>query len=110
MTHGDKAKAKAGRKSQTSAPGRSEKSGANGKGGHEKAGSKSSKAAVVKKVAAAEEGSRHKTAASKERAAGAAATRSRSGSDADGIGDPIVAAAFKHAVKKYPNAFRRLTD
>ena len=24
--------------------------------------------------------------------------------------NPTVAAAFKHAIKKYPNAFRKLTD
>jgi hypothetical protein len=35
--------------------------------------------------------------------------RGRNG-DAVTFNNPVVAAAFKRAVKKYPNAFRRLTD
>jgi len=36
--------------------------------------------------------------------------RGRNGGDAVTFNNPVVAAAFKRAVKKYPNAFRRLTD
>jgi hypothetical protein len=36
--------------------------------------------------------------------------RGRSPADGPPFSNPIVAAAFKRAVKKYPNAFRRLTD
>jgi len=56
----------------------------------------------------------------KKSGAAAAATLSKGGADAKNrargtpdspsFNNPIVATAFKRAVKKFPNAFRRLTD
>ena len=39
-----------------------------------------------------------------------AAGKPQRGPEGFTISNPIIAAAFKRAVKKYPNAFRRLTD
>jgi hypothetical protein len=36
--------------------------------------------------------------------------RGRSAPDGPSFNNPVVASAFKRAVKKFPNAFRRLTD
>jgi hypothetical protein len=36
--------------------------------------------------------------------------RGRIANDGPSFNNPIVASAFKRAVKKFPNAFRRLTD
>jgi hypothetical protein len=43
-------------------------------------------------------------------AAKAGANGKGRGADSPAFNNPIVANAFKRAVKKYPNAFRRLTD
>jgi hypothetical protein len=43
------------------------------------------------------------------RPAGKADVKGRSG-DPFSFNNPVVAAAFRRAVKKYPSAFRRLTD
>ena len=116
MTHGDKAKAKAGKKGQASAKTRDAKSGENGKGAGKKAVGKSAKAesasgkkGSAEKAGSAEKTSSGKTAAPKERAP-EADPRAKGRVDAGGIGDPLLAAAFKRAVKTYPNAFRKLTD
>ena len=124
MTHGDKAKAKAGKKSPASAKTRGAKSGENGKtsraqgrtksagakASSEKGGSeKASKAAAGKKAGAEKGRGTSKAVASKERAAENGA-RAHGRADSDTFGDARLAAAFKHAVKKYPNAFRKLTD
>jgi uncharacterized membrane protein len=92
MTHGDKTKAKAGKTSQASAQknSSSKAGGENGKG----SGSKEPSAAK----AGAESGSKPKGRA----AAG--------GNEPGGFGNPVIADAFKHALKKYPNALRKLTD
>ena len=37
-------------------------------------------------------------------------SRGKGSSDVPSFNNPVVASAFKRAVKKYPNAFRRLTD
>lgn len=110
MTHGDKAKAKAGKKSQASAKARGSKSGENGKGSSAKAGAKSGKAEAGKKGGAQKSrGATGKAVAPKDRASEAGAHAKGRG-DATAFGDPRIATAFKHAVKKYPNAFRKLTD
>ena len=36
--------------------------------------------------------------------------RGRAANDGSPFNNPLVASAFKRAVKKFPNAFRRLTD
>lgn len=112
MTHGDKAKAKAGNKSQASAKAHGAKSGENGKGGGQKGAAKGGKVeAGTRKKSVDEKGSPAKAAAAgaKERAA-ESASRAKGRADDGVISDPRLAAAFKHAVKKFPNAFRKLTD
>ena len=113
MTHGDKAKAKTGKgSSQTSGKKVS-------KAVEAKAGGKdqSSKAAGSKQQAGSE-----KAAAPKKGIAPAAKDVSSAGTDkakartapqpgeSSGFTNAVVGSAFKHALKKYPNAFRRLTD
>ena len=119
MKHGDKAKGKASKASKTSgkkvsqAVGVKAKSGES-KGSDAKAGSKVEKSAA-KAPAKAESGkggsAKAGTKAGSARAPeGNGGSRARAANGGDGFGNPIVAAAFKRAVKKYSNAFRRLTD
>ena len=100
MKHGDKAKGKAGK--------------ASGKKSGKSAASKSSKGAQVvkgkKPEAAVKAGSQSSKPVARQEAAGNGKARARTGGDEVGFSNPVVAAAFKRAVKKYPNAFRRLTD
>lgn len=128
MTHGDKTKAKAGKKSQASAPkSQASQSGENGKtrpkavakslkGGSKGSGEKvvrsSPKEAPAKgsgKAAAgkAGKGVAFKAAPSVKEPVGEA-SKARAGDG--GFSNPAIASAFKHALKKYPNAFRKLTD
>jgi hypothetical protein len=99
MKHGDKAKksakGKAAIKKASSKVATPVKASQSGKGASA-AGAKTlpQKIAVAAKPAA---GSNGKTVA-------------RNGPVVVGFSNPIVAAAFKRAVKKYPTAFRRLTD
>ena len=101
MKHGDKAKGKAGKAS-------GKKSG--------QSVTKDNKAAQVVKskkheASSAKAGNKSSSkAAAKPEDPGNGKARARAGSDEVGFTNPIVAAAFKRAVKKYPNAFRRLTD
>ena len=99
MKHGDKEKGKAskaaGKKSSKAA-----------------AGSKGSKAAPVAKSQKQQAGPAAKSAAKApaEQAGGNGKARPRPGGDVGGFTNPVVAAAFKRAVKKYPNTFRKLSD
>jgi hypothetical protein len=84
------------------------------KHGHKKGKGKASPSGK-KKPAAKDKAS--KGISAKKSAAKAAPTRPAGKADAKGRGsdpfsfnNPIVAAAFRRAVKKYPSAFRRLTD
>jgi hypothetical protein len=109
MKHGDKAKAKAAKASKPSDKKSSSKA-ASKKGGGSKAVPKSS----AKKAGSSEKGTAKK-AGGEVRGAPAAKIaangRGRSaGDDAVSFANPVIAAAFKRAVKKYPNSFRRLTD
>ena len=55
--------------------------------------------------------SRGKEVAAKAARAGSKADKARGrNGDVVAFNNPVVAAAFKRAVKKYPTAFRRLTD
>jgi len=112
MKHGDKGK-KAAKAVQASG----KKSGSKEaltKTGIKEAGSaaKSSKEAGAKKAGAkAPEKVPAKTAAKAE--SKASSGNGKAGKVIEGpvsFNNPIVANAFKRAVKKYPNAFRRLTD
>lgn len=128
MTHGDKAKAKTGKSSQASAAKKSsspvkEAAGkaVQGKGGGKaapqesasKAGAQGKTGKISIKKAGAEKGSPspavEKAAASSGKEGGGAKAKARV-EDASGFSNPAIANAFKHAVKKYPNAFRKLTD
>lgn len=100
MKHGDKAKSKA-----VKASGK--------KSGKTTSASKSSK--VARDVKSKSESVAAKSKAGKEVQRGATAggngkNKPRANGDEGGFSNPLVAAAFKRAVKKYPNAFRRLTD
>ena len=65
--------------------------------------SKSSQSVQTKKSAGA-------AAPSAGKASADIKNRGRSTSDGPSFNNPVVASAFKRAVKKFPNAFRRLTD
>lgn len=113
MTHGDKAKAKTGKSSsQTSAKkvskaveagGRKEKGG---KGGAQAAGTK--QAGREKTAPALSKGG---AASVKDTGIGDPKAKARpANGDGSGFTNAAVGSAFKHALKKYSNAFRRLTD
>jgi hypothetical protein len=119
MTHGDKAKAKTAKSSKASAPKPSSKAGENGKGAL-KAGAESSKgpgkdtsqASPAKlrsgeKAAAGSRG-RAKELASESKGKGRVAAAVTE--DEAPFNNPVIADAFKHALQKYPNALRKLTD
>jgi hypothetical protein len=118
MKHGDKAKGKASKASKTSDKKVSKAGGAKikaseAKGGEAKAGAKVEKSAaqasgkgsgkVVIKGAIAKAGSA-------SRAPEGNGNRARPETGDASFGNPIIAAAFKRAAKKYSNAFRRLPD
>jgi hypothetical protein len=100
MKHGDKAKGKAGK--------------ASGKKSGKAVAAKGESARVVKgkkhEAVAAKASGKAGKANAKVEDPGNGKARARAGSDEVGFSNPVVAAAFKRAVKKYPNAFRRLTD
>ncbi len=90
MKHGDKAKEKASKAS----------------------GKKSDKASTASKSGKASLKAHTQVSPAKSisKKDGNGAARGRSTPDPSGFSNPAVGAAFKRAVKKYPNAFRRLTD
>ncbi|MGZ5441994.1 MAG: hypothetical protein ACXW5U_16485 [Thermoanaerobaculia bacterium] len=133
MTHGDQAKAKTAKSSQASATKKTSsktagkavqvgKSGKAGKAGVKEAGqsSKAGKIDVKKQQAGSEKGgpsSLQKAAlpAKESGNSGKGKTRPATAAAAPddaapGFTNAAVAAAFKRALKKYPNALRKLTD
>ena len=98
MKHGDKAKKSA--KGKASGKTASRKVASPSKA---KSAGKSSRPEATPKAAAPKAGS-------KPAPAGNGKTNARNAPGVIGFSNPIVAAAFKRAVKKYPTAFRRLTD
>lgn len=99
MKHGDKTKGKASKAS-------SKKAGQSGKATGKVAASSKSK--TVPEKVSAKTGAKTSAKGDGRPKAGNGAGGTRPGGD--GFSNPIVGAAFKHAVKKYPNAFRKLTD
>src|SRR5262245_2477047 len=95
MKHGDKAKAKSAKAKASGKEASSKKAGAQSS----KSAEKSSKAAP-KKV----ESSAPKTGGNGK------GKTARPVAGPGGISNPVIAEAFRRAVKKYPTAFRRLTD
>ena len=85
------------------------------KHGHKKGKGKASPSGKKSKPAAKSKASKGVSAkkgpakAAAARPAGKADVKGR-GSDPFSFNNPVVAAAFRRAVKKYPSAFRRLTD
>lgn len=71
---------------------------------------KSSKAVTSAKAKTRTAKASPKAPQSKSARGGAAEGRAHVGAADAAFTNPIVAAAFKHAVKKYPNALRKLTD
>lgn len=125
MTHGDKAKAKTGKSSQASAAKKSPAKGVQAGKGASQEGRKDSAqgrqaAQTGKNGVKASAGSEKAAPAgkkgggpvpSKDNAAEARA-KARPPADTNGgsFSNPLIANAFKRALKKYPNAFRKLTD
>lgn len=118
MKHGDKKAKSAGKASEASGKKSSSKdaveaAGPAGKNGKERDAAKTGSKAGRAKVSAGEAGNQSgssKAAAEKSEPA-TLKVRARAGTPADGeFTNPVIADAFKRAVKKYPNAFRRLTD
>ena len=95
MKHGQKTKGKTA-KARVSGKKGSPKAAAKGKA------SQSKKSSAKASAAAAKASSKPKAAPSNG--------KGRSTLDSVTFNNPIVANAFKRAVKKYPTAFRRLTD
>lgn len=120
MTHGDQAKARIGKSSQASGSKKSS-SPTGGKSGESRQsrgpeGRQSSqggaKIAAQKRLPGpAVAGKKGGAFPAKETGHDGKGSKARpSSEDAGGISNPVIAAAFKRAVKKYPNAFRKLTD
>ena len=137
MTHGDKAKAKAAKSNKASVKKAGPKGGENGKSkaagqavkgqgkavqsgktsqsgkaGKASQGGKASegaKAGAEKAAAAAKKGSgqtKDTTSRAEPKAKGSPAPAETAG----GFANPAISAAFRQALKKYPNALRKLTD
>ncbi len=116
MKHGDKAKAKAAKASvkKTSKTGSAPEKSKGAKAAKAIKSVKAVKAAKAVSVKGSKTGS--KPAAAKAPARHDSGPRPKTGGDGHpaidvaAFSNPAVATAFKRAVKKYPNAFRRLTD
>ena len=87
------------------------------KHGHKKGKAKApsgKKTKPAKTIEASQGGSSTKKAGSTKappaRASGKIDSGKGRGNDAGSFNNPVVASAFKRAVKKYPSAFKRLTD
>ena|ERR1700759_863920 len=103
MTHGDKAKAKSAKAIKASGSSKT----------HDGQGSKAGKAvqtAGSKKAGAETLQQKGSTKAESGAGAKGSGPKGRAEAETDGFTNPIIAASFKHAIKKYPVAFRRLTD
>jgi hypothetical protein len=102
MKHGDKAKAK-------TAKAASKTSAKRGKASPPKAGSKAGTNLKSSKHPDRSKSLPAKTSSSKP-AGGNGQVRNREVADSSGFSNPLVASAFKRALKKFFTAFRRLTD
>jgi hypothetical protein len=101
MKHGDKAKAK-------TAKAASKTSAKRGKASPPKAGSKAGTYLKSSKHPDRSKSLPAKT--SSKPAGGNGQIRNRGVADSSGFSNPLVASAFKRALKKFSTAFRRLTD
>jgi hypothetical protein len=104
MKHGDKAKAKSAKAKASGKEAVSKKSDAKSSKGAEKS-------SVVKAAQAVSKKESSKPAAEKSSAPGNGKGKgARPTTAPGGFTNPVIAEAFRRAVKKYPNTFRRLTD
>jgi hypothetical protein len=124
MTHGDKAKAKgkisqasAAKKSSKKAGGKAVKTSKSGKTAGTKGGVKTQKGSTKKQgrpekaIPAAKKSSSPAKAKESGATKEAGNPKARAADAGNGsFTNPVVGAAFKRAVKKYSNAFRKLTD
>ena len=101
MKHGDKNKGKASKASGKKA------GSAAGKGSKASSATAKAKSVVAKAKSVIESKAAGKKAGA-DKTGGNGSVRARG--NEGGFSNPAVAAAFKTAVKKYPNAFRKLTD
>ena len=115
MKHGDQAKGKtakaasqaSGKKSSSKAvPKAQTAAGKSGQGSGE-GGSKAESGGAEKARPFPPKGSALKAG---DGGTGGKSAKGRPPAEDAGINNPVIAAAFKRAVKKYPNAFRKLTD
>jgi hypothetical protein len=121
MKHGDQANAKSAKAKASPAKTAVAKS-SKAAGAPSKTKNSSSGKAIPKKGAAPAAAFRDEDSGKSKGAAkgdGGKASAAKSGGKAtpraaapepEGFSNPLIAAAFERAVKKYPNAFRRLTD
>ena len=122
MTHGDKKKANKKASKASGSQKKAVKTAKNGKSGKAAKESGGGKKDVKASPKAAETAKKQQTVREKAPAAektGAAAKTAGSNNkpkargvpaDPSGFTNPLVGAGFKRALKKFPNAFRRLTD
>lgn len=123
MTHGDKAKAKAAKSNKASVKKAGSQGGENGKSKAAGQGSKAVQSGKTSQSGKAGEGVKagaEKAAAAKKGSgpakdsAGRAEPKTKgSPAPADTAGsfsNPAISSAFRQALKKYPNALRKLTD
>ena len=99
MKHGDKAKAKAAKAKASGKEAGGKKSDAKSSKGAEKSSSpKEAGSKAVEKAGVAAKGGNGKNKGVRPPAA------------PGGFSNPLIGEAFRRAIKKYPTAFRRLTD
>ena len=107
MKHGDKAKAKAAKAKASGKEARSQKSGAKSSKGAEKSSSKAVKAAGPKESSSK---AVEKASPPASKGGNGKGKTARPVPGPSGFSNPVIAEAFRRALKKYPTAFRRLTD
>lgn len=107
MKHGDKAKKSAQAKASGKKAGR--KGASPGKAESKSRSPKASPQAAAEKTAAPKTAA-PKTSSTRQAPGGNGKSNARSSPGVISFSNAVVAAAFKRAVKKYPAAFRRLTD
>lgn len=76
----------------------------------QKAKGKAAKAKASKKISSSSKTKSKISQSSRPKERESSAARGRAGTESGTFNNPTIAAAFRRAVKKYPNAFRRLTD
>ena len=115
MTHGDKAKAKAAKSNKASVKKAGSQGGENGKSKAVQSGktSQGGKAGEGVKAGAEKAAAKKGSGPAKDSASRAEPKTKGSPAPADTAGsfsNPAISSAFRQALKKYPNALRKLTD